>query len=195
MPGSTTRGLPYPFLGTDPPNIPSDIQDLAEAVDAQLTDLDTLIATEAPQCVVVRTTNGSVANNVEDSVLFVTELYDPQAMHSTVSNTSRITIPAGEGGMYMISGSLHYAANSTGIRRAKIRKNGGNDLAVVQDSNPNASNDSRLNPATIARLSGGDYLELVGFQTSGSALVTVSGGDPTSGGDEAGIRLAVARVA
>jgi hypothetical protein len=53
-----------------------------------------------------------------------TELFDSNGFHSTSSDTSRLTIPAGYAGKYFISSQLFPIENSSGRREIRFRKNG-----------------------------------------------------------------------
>ena len=56
------------------------------------------------------TTGQSIPANTATAVLFNTNLYDPYSMHSTVTNTSRITIPTGWGGKYRFNAAITWPA-------------------------------------------------------------------------------------
>jgi hypothetical protein len=75
-------------------------------------------------CSLTKSANQSVSNATATAVTWDTELKDTDAFHSTSSNTSRVTIPAGKGGMYLVTGQLSFASNSTGLRNCEIKKNG-----------------------------------------------------------------------
>jgi hypothetical protein len=123
-----------------------------------------------PTCRCYNSTNFSVPNNSQTAVTFDTNRYDPYGMHSTSSNTSRITIPTGWAGTYVISGTAAYAAvNTTGERDLNIGLNGGNSIASVTTF-PSATIATGITITTIYRLAVGDYVELRAYQNSGGAL-------------------------
>lgn len=95
------------------------------------------------------------------------ETFDSDAFHDTVTNNTRMTIPAGGDGMYVVSGQVTYASNVTGYRSAIITKNGATTgpQAVV----PGVGSQRAL-ATTILSLVAGDYIELRAFQDSGSTL-------------------------
>lgn len=106
--------------------------------------------------------------------LFNAEVFDTHGFHSLVTNTSRLTVPTGLGGLYHIEATLAFAANTSGYREADIRKNNAEVLR------------SRVQPLTSAvavyvpvsgylDLAAGDYIELFGIQNSGSTIASVSG--------------------
>lgn len=118
----------------------------------------------------------SISNNTDTILTFSSELYDTDAMHSTSSNTSRITIPSGKGGYYDIRWSMVWDNNSSGNRRIRLLKNGssyeiGPILTIKGDGLTGLSNNTVV--STVA----GDYWELQAFQDCGGALnVGVGGG-------------------
>jgi len=121
--------------------------------------------------------NGSttLSNNTDTYLTFSGELYDTDSMHSTSSNTSRITIPSGKGGYYDIRWSMVFDNNSSGNRRVRLVKNGttyefGPILTIKGDGLTGLSNSSVV--STVA----GDYWELQAFQDSGGALNVGVGG-------------------
>jgi gliding motility-associated-like protein len=68
----------------------------------------------------------NVPNNSATAVLWNTEEWDTNGFHSTVTNTSRITIPTGAGGYYLINASVqNQGTNASNIyRQVILRKNG-----------------------------------------------------------------------
>jgi hypothetical protein len=131
------------------------------------------VATGAAQPRASASNNGtqSLTSGTETIIALDSEDYDVGGLHSTVTNTSRMTIPAGAGGVYLCVGFVTYAANATGVRQAWFVVNGTNtDYQRAQDGNPSGTNASRVLVSAILQLSAGDYVELAGRQTSGGAL-------------------------
>lgn len=121
-----------------------------------------------PACRVRRTTAQSINTATVTAITFDAERTDTDTMHSTSSNTSRITITTS--GRYHVYGNVAYAANATGIRYTAIRLNG--TTVVVEDARaPAGAGDATIVSIDTSYLfSAGDYVELVAFQTSGGAL-------------------------
>jgi hypothetical protein len=111
----------------------------------------------------------SVSNNTDQALTFDEEAYDTDAMHSTASNTSRITIATGKGGYYEFRWTGLWASNNTGNRRLKLRKNGSTEY---QSSALTVKGDGLTGIATsiVVSANAGDYFELLAFQDSGGAL-------------------------
>ncbi len=125
-------------------------------------------------CRVYNTAAVSISNSTDSVISFNSERFDFGNLHSTSTNTSRITVAAD--GIYTISGSINFAVNSSGIRALYVRHNGTTDIAG-QSAPANASNSTSLSINTIYALSAGDYVELFAYQTSGSSLNVTAGGN------------------
>ncbi len=124
-----------------------------------------------PHCWALHSTTQSLANNSWDPLSLDTDGVDVGAMHSTVTNTSRITIPTGQGGYYAIVAQVGFALNSTGIRGVGIRLNGSSILhsQILPAYNTGAELHT-IQASFHHTAAAGDYYEVVAFQTSGGAL-------------------------
>ena len=132
-----------------------------------------------PRCSLYQTATTNMSTSGTASVIaFDTELYDTDSMHSTSSNTSRITCNAA--GLYLVTATLGFAANATGFRRLDLRKNGSATpfATVSHAAAPTLS--SSVSISEFVQLSVGDYIEMFGTQTSGGALASVAGADWTN---------------
>ena len=110
----------------------------------------------------------SIANNTVQIINWNSENFDTDAFHSTATNTSRITIPAGKAGKYQIIAQLQYAGNATGQRQIRIDKNGSNTSGAV--ASIVGAGDENFSVVEIFDLIVGDYIEIAAFQNSGGAL-------------------------
>lgn len=131
-------------------------------------------------CSVYLSASQAIANSTNQAITFDSEEYDTNAFHSTVTNTSRLTIPASYGGYYRISCLVGFASNATGVRNAKIYKNGTSIFNFSQPITATGNPQSAGGTATV-NLAVGDYIELIALQTSGGNLdaVNASGGRTT----------------
>lgn len=116
----------------------------------------------------------AIGNAALTAVTWDTEIEDTDAFHSTVSNTSRITIPAGITAI-RIGGHSVWTANATGRRYTQIKKNG-----VQFDGNPvdnrvasDTGDITIWSPKLI--VTAGDYFELYVYQSSGGNLSVLGG--------------------
>ncbi len=132
-----------------------------------------------PRCGAYQTASTNMATSgVGAVILWDTELYDTDSIHSTVTNTSRFT--SATTGLYRVHGSLGFAANATGYRSVNVRKNaagasgGGTSVGVFRV--PATATLSTLVPFSCSvQLTAGDYIEVFGAQASGGALATDPG--------------------
>ena len=75
----------------------------------------------------------NVAANANYTVTYNSEKWDTDAFHSTSSNTSRMTIPSGKAGKYLIVGAVYVENQSVGSVILRLKKNG-NDFQVFQQA-------------------------------------------------------------
>jgi hypothetical protein len=132
-----------------------------------------------PRCRVTNSANISINNTTATALTFNTETNDSGGMHSTTSNTSRVTVPSGGDGWYVITGNVEFAANATGQRAIAILLNGTSNIATERAVAASAAANTQLSIATQYPLAAGDYIELTAYQSSGGALnVVATGGSP-----------------
>lgn len=119
-------------------------------------------------CYVYGNTTVSVANATVTTVPFAQEVFDTDGFHSTSTNNSRITVPSGKAGKYIVSGQSYFATNSTGFRQTRITKNGSTYwLAPIP---ANGTIDAVMNFTFLIDLAVGDYIEMAVYQNSGGNL-------------------------
>lgn len=144
----------------------------ATDVQAALVELDTEKAAKAAAgCVAWRSTAQALSTSTSTAISFDSETFDTDAFHDPAVNPTRLTVPAGKGGKYMVMGQVRYAASSTGIRVSAIRKNGTTDLSNTPGPNGGTSVVAVATQA-IASLAAGDYVEMIAWQNSGGSLNT-----------------------
>jgi hypothetical protein len=134
------------------------------------------LARNKPHCHVYNASSISLTSGVATALTFDTERVDVGGLHSTAVNTGRITIPAGEGGFYLIGGTCEFASNATGIRGLDIRLNGATYIARTKNL-ASSGGAHYAEVATLYQLAATDYVELVASQTSGGALNAVASGN------------------
>jgi len=100
------------------------------------------------------------------------EEWDTDGFHDTSTNTSRITIPAGKGGKYSITGSLFFNSVVDTYIYLNIRKNGSglSGQRGVLSYEQNAAGEFAIGTTTL-NLSATDYIELFVTISSGGTEV------------------------
>ena len=112
--------------------------------------------------------NQSIANATNTAILLQAEDFDTDSFHSTSSNTSRMTIPAGKGGKYLIQGALLWANGTTGARTLGFFKNG--SQVALWDVTPASATTWSFACSMTMNLVATDYVELYAVQQSGGAV-------------------------
>jgi len=122
-----------------------------------------------PRALVTHSTTQSISNATLTALAFDTETYDVGGCHDTVTNNSRLTVPTGGDGLYLVVCQIEYANNATGIRMARIRKNGSANLGTVFVPAVNGDVTSFQCTAVVV-LAAADYVEAIAYQTSTISL-------------------------
>lgn len=128
-------------------------------------DLEFLIS--PPACSVYDTTGQTLTTATSTVINHGSENYDNDAMHSTVSNTSRIT--AQTAGRYLFIVTVEFAANATGLRQVFFYKN---NVSTGVGSRQNATTtfNAIFQASATIILAAGDYVEIQAYQSSGGNL-------------------------
>ena len=121
---------------------------------------------------VYNSANISIPHSTYTELTFDSERYDPDDMHSIVSNTGRITI--NEAGRYLIGGNVYFATHPTGNRALMVDhypSGGGGPIIIAFGNLAGVSGMyTAMNVNTTYELAAGDYLTLEAYQSSGGAL-------------------------
>ncbi len=124
-----------------------------------------------PSCRANRTATQSIADITLTAVSFTAaDSWDTDSIHSTSTNPSRLTVPSGLGGKYLIVATASWANNSTGWRDLRIRANGSTDLATARVGTGTANPYPISTITTVEQLAAGTYVEVVVWQNSGAAI-------------------------
>ena len=130
-------------------------------------------------CSVYKSSQQTLTNNAETALTFDTENFDTSAFHSTTTNNSRMTIPSGKAGYYLVVTTVSFGNSSTPARAVTLRKNGA-EHAYLQQIQPVSNGGSITNGTYILNLAENDYIEIYVRQESGGNLVAGSGSSATS---------------
>jgi tetratricopeptide (TPR) repeat protein len=120
-------------------------------------------------CSLYRTADQSISNATATMISWDAELYDTNSFHDNTTNPTRMTIPAGLGGKYLISVSIPYTANAVGERVGYVHKNG-TLFYLTSRGNLSATIGTFVNYSYIINLAATDYIEIQTYQSSGGAL-------------------------
>jgi len=121
--------------------------------------------TDAPRCYVSKWSNHTLSSAAYNTIPFDVEIYDTHDMHSTTSNTSRLTVPTGWAGYYLLiaggvvsAGTLSVTFLRTGSRRGYygLLSNVGGGSAILYANE-------------------GDYFEWSAYASTTSYLYGMSG--------------------
>jgi hypothetical protein len=96
------------------------------------------------------------------------ERFDTDAVHSTVSNTSRLTVPSGGAGLYSIGACVEFDTSAIGVGvdiGIRILLNGTTVLAETYHAGSFAAVDNVLNLSTLYALNVADYVEVQAYTT------------------------------
>lgn len=164
------------FVDPQTVNNPTAGQPATAAWGDAVRDAAVYLGTGKPHARVYNTATQTLTTATNTVVTFDSERYDVGSCHSTSSNTSRLTVPSGEGGVYTIGASIGFAANATGERIVDILLNGTTIIARIRHP-AGAASQIDMTITTEYTLAAGDYVEVQLYQNSGGNLNTVAGGD------------------
>ena len=125
----------------------------------------------------VQTVAYSLAHNSSVEIPFDgsdTEVFDTDDFHDPVTNNERLTVPAGLGGTYIVTGSISFATNTNGIRQfCMYHKNSGGTVqsnVYHIDDAPNNGTGAYYNASFIVQAIPGDYFTIEAYQNTGGNL-------------------------
>lgn len=126
---------------------------------------------------VYKSANEATATGTIETVLFDSEDFDVGDLHDDVSNTERLTVPAGGDGIYFFIATASWQGrNASGGRvGVYVYKNGTSTRVGIQEETPDAASGDGNLGTTIScvgfiNLVAGDYLLMRVRQDSGGAL-------------------------
>jgi len=115
----------------------------------------------------------SIANSTQTALTWNVETNDSNGFHDNVTNNSRVTIPTGYAGRYLLMATLNWdQSNGTGNRYIRFGKNGTavSETAIGLGAGGVPSATVIMTYTDIFNLAVGDYVEVFASQTSGGAL-------------------------
>jgi hypothetical protein len=114
---------------------------------------------------------------------FSNEGYDTDGYHDNVTNNSRMTIPAGLAGKYLIIGDMSSQTYNNGTGRLKVKVNGadittqyggGQYNGCIAYGQGGAASSNELRGSVVLNLAVGDYVELFAYIDTASSSVVWS---------------------
>lgn len=112
----------------------------------------------------------SISNATQTALQYTSEVFDTDGFHDNATNNSRITIPTGKGGKYLITSSIQWDASGTGRRTLRIYVNGSFGNSYFNEISPVASTYPFNVFTGVLALNAGDYIETFVNQTSGGTM-------------------------
>lgn len=119
-------------------------------------------------CRVYNSANISIATGANTGLTFDGERYDPNGMHSTSTNTGRITISVP--GIYLVIADIRFAANATGRRTGYLQINATTVIGRIVVPVNSGTVVTEMIVAAMYQFAAGDYVEAYVFQDSGGNL-------------------------
>lgn len=114
----------------------------------------------------------TVPNNTNTILPFNSEAIDTNGFHSTTTNTSRLTVPAGKGGYYAIWAKLEYDGSSANNYAGSIIVNGGTATPYANAVGSSGGTFANAVPMFVVYpLADGDYVELRARQITGGSIL------------------------
>jgi hypothetical protein len=118
----------------------------------------------------------SISNNTYTAVSFNVETNDSNGFHDNATNNSRVTVPTGYAGRYLLISTLNWdQSNGVGGRYIGFAQNGTlvTDTAIGLGAGGVPAATLFLTYTAIINLAVGDYVEVYAKQTSGGALSVI----------------------
>ena len=171
MPYVDPQSIHNPATGTSPPaswgdNVRDNVVWLAG---------DAASGGSKPMCRVYNNADQNVATATFTALTFNSERYDVGGMHSTTTNTSRITIPSGGGGIYHVGAAIRFASSTAGTTRLlRLYLNGTTYITGIETSYVGGTGDTQLSTSCDYKFAAGDYIEAVVFQNTGGILAVLT---------------------
>lgn len=129
--------------------------------DVVIADLNFLA--NPPACRVFHGTTQSIADNTATALLFNSERFDTDSMHSTVTNTSRITFTTA--GLYVVTLTFQFNfGTALTWAEGRIRLNGTTDLATQSVPGSPAGFAQFITVTTTYKFAAGNFVEAMAFQ-------------------------------
>jgi len=121
--------------------------------------------------------NQSISNATATVLSFNQERWDTDAYHDLLTNNSRLTVPSGQDGKYIIAAHASFGSHATGFRRLDLLVNG--STLIFRAQYAPTTDEAGMTATTIYNLSATDYVEMRVYQNSGGSLNIISQANAT----------------
>lgn len=139
---------------------------------------DSFVSATQPSCGIKTSASFNTTSGTYYTVAFGGEQWDTHGFHDNTTNNSRITIPTGLGGRYLMICLVNWAASATGWRRLYLTKDGVDDpvenFETINDGDAGGFGVDLKNLSLIVPLVAGSYYEIKVAQGSGGDLTCYS---------------------
>jgi len=126
-------------------------------------------------CQLYMSSNQSIANSTNTTLLWGAEYFDSNGFHSTTTNTGRITIPTGKAGYYLLTGAVRWSGNTSQRRNMSLSKNGTYIAGTDWMENPSTNEGYLIQTfAFMVNAAVADYYVINVSQGSGGALDVIA---------------------
>ena len=126
---------------------------------------------QPPVCIVRQATSQNVNDTTDTAITWDAEDYDSHNIHSTSTNNSRVTIPAGWDGIWEVSAIVMWNLNASGIRQTRIFVNG-NPRLMLDRQAITQTRVCQIGGCGFINVVAGDIVEISVQQDTGSVLST-----------------------
>ena len=123
---------------------------------------------DPPACSVSASTAQSVNNNTLTALTADTETFDNDSMHSTATNTDRITIQTA--GRYLLAATIQFAADTDGDRNFDFQVNGTTAYGMMRVDAVTTGNTTVLSGLRPIVFEEADYVKCRVIHLAGAAL-------------------------
>jgi hypothetical protein len=118
-----------------------------------------------------KSANQNLTSASQTTITFDTEVFDTDGFHDNVTNNSRLTIPTGMSGKYLVTAKGDFSSNASG-QRVVYHLVDGTLVNFASSAVNSASHGSYISLSAVYQLTAGMYVEMALYQDSGSTLTT-----------------------
>jgi hypothetical protein len=117
-----------------------------------------------------------IPNNADTPVFFTLDHWDTHEFFKPDTNPTKLLIPNGLDGLYLIGASMQWSAGGLGMNRSmRVRQNGAFD--ILYDRSTDNVDAIPQQGTTVQRLKNNDYLEMYVVHNSGLATLDIQAVD------------------